>query len=128
MKHKTCLVFGIVSLVTSCATPGMPRGPFPKIYKTRADLHLFRETANQKVTYWLDSSQWLFLPENQRYSEVALIPNVESINVIRVWSPIEFLPPGDFKMRCQVPIKDGDDLDIEMWMTVDQFNQYFSDF
>jgi hypothetical protein len=106
----------------------MPKGPFPKLYKTRTDLHLFRETSNQKVTYWFDSSQWRFLPDNQRYSEVALIPNGQSINVIRVWSPIEFLPPGDFKMRCQVPVKHGDDLDIEIWMTVDHFNQYFSVF
>lgn len=126
MKQKIFVNFAILALVTSCASPRIPKGPFPRMYRTQADLRLFRENTNRGTTYWLDTAQWHFLPGNQRCAEVALIPHGHSINVIRVWSPVEFLPPGDFKMRFQIHFKSGKNLDIDMWMTTDKFQQYFA--
>jgi hypothetical protein len=126
MKTKAYLIIGVLIMFNSCANTGRPNRPLPRTYKSRMDLRLYRETSRQQTTYWIDSSEWHFLPGNSRCLQVALIPHGRSIDVIRVWSPIEFNPPGDFKMRFKIATNEINQLETEVWITADKFNQYFS--
>lgn len=112
--------------LSSCLPPGTPEGPFPKNYKTKRPLYVYSENHPKGRWYWIDSAHSQFQPNNHRCSEIAFLPTGSPVEVVKVWSPLEFLAPGDFKMRCVLP-HGKEQFEVEMWMTIGNFNGYFSE-
>lgn len=116
----------IIACLNSCLPPGAPRGHFPKDCKTKKPIHIYAEEAPSGKSYWIDTAKAHFLPNNQRCSEIAFLPSGSSVKIFKVWSPLELMAPGDFKMRWAFPHKEKH-IEIEMWITTGDFNCYFTE-
>lgn len=113
----------MTAFATSCIHPNTPRGPFPKSFNAKVPLHVYCERRAGGDLFWIDSAKGRFLPHSN-FSEVAFLAPGTSVRIMRVWAPVELLPPGDFKIRCQID-DESKLMDITTWLMAEEFNCYF---